>query len=399
MKVLAMTPLTEVITSEQLFAYMTSLSFIPSPAVADYMDSEYFCNYSGTKQVSPLVQKWANNASDDESVFVPKLAGALLNRYAAKWEQLFARYSSLSTLNLLNNINMITDTTYGKRVDTETETTLTKSGTETNTLTGTETRTESHDPLSPRKSTREISGSYTDATNETTTRTGVQETTESFPEARKSSRVTTGGYTDTDTTKNVRTGSTLVTDKGGTTTSVYGFNTSTAVKSQTVAPDDSATGVTTETTYGTNGLVDTHSGGIARAYGTDGLKEETTETGQRKTATTFGTDGLQDALSSGTTRTYTNYKDEVTESGSTTTTISYGNGRQNETSFNNRIDSTVTNNSVENSGTDSVSESGYNYKSLIDEFLALFMSADYIDFLEIVYSDCDKLLTLPYYAV
>lgn len=399
MKIVNLIPLSEAIPNKTIFSHMTTLSFIPDSDVASYLDDEYFYNHSGTKQISPLVESWSERSDLDPTVVETRLANIILNRYRIKWEQLFRQYAGLSTVNLLNNINVMRSTVYGKQIDTTADNTITKEGSETHTIKGTETRTETVDSSNPTKASRAITGSYTDATTETSTRTGTQEVMESFPEDRKSVKVTSGGYTDTDTTTNTRTGSQMVTDKGGTATSVFGFNSSSGVRSQVIGPDNSETGITTETTYGT-GLVDTHSGGVARSYNpVTGLKEETSESGQRKTATTFGENGLQDSIDGGTTRTYNNYKDELVETGSKSLSIDYGqNGKTDELSFDGRSDVTSIDETIKNSGEDSVTETGYNYKSLVEEYLALFSSAEFLDFLAIVYDDCDEVLTCPFYV-
>ncbi len=392
--------LTEAITSESIFPYMTGLSFIPDATIASYLDAEYFYNRSGTKQASPMVERWAFRGELPGHVLEIDLAAVITNRYGAKWNQLFTQYSRLSTLDLLKNISLVNQTTHGKTVTSNSTDTLQKYGTETETTMLDETRTESYDSNNPRKTSRSISGKYTDTTNETSTRSGTEEVLESFPTDRKTTKTTTGGYSDTDTITNTRSGSQKTTDKGGTETSVYGFNSSTPVPSQIVAPEDSTLGVTSELTFGEQGLKDTHSGAITRSYNPEtGLVEETSETGQRKTAKTFGQDGLQDALESGTTRTYDNYKDEITETGEKTLAISYGNnGKVIETAFDNRRDARTVSDTTVNSGTDTETQDGYNYKSLVDEYFALFTGAEYINFLEIVYSDIDEILTCPYYV-
>ncbi len=378
-----------------VFDYLTTLLFIEP----EYNNVDYLYNRSGDKLPSPLVSKLAdNNTLTTDSL--EKLANVILMRYRNKWNQLFRQYSNIETIDLLKNISLSRQTIYGKGTVKSGSDILTKTGTESDTTRLDETRTESYNNNNPRKSSRMISGSYTDNTNETTTRSGTEEVLESFPTERKSRKTTTGGYSDTDTITNTRSGSQKVTDKGGMETSVYGFNSSNAVPSQVVVPENSELGTTSETTFGQEGLKDTHSGAITRAYNPEtGLVEETSETGQRKMATTYGQDGLRDALQSGSTRTYNNYKDEVTESGEKTVTTSYGqNGKTVETSFNNRQDSHTISGSVTNSGTDTVTESGYKYKSLIEEYVALFNNSQYMDFFDVVYSDIDEVLTCPIFV-
>lgn len=394
MRKMALKSLIELIPDTDLFAHMTELSFIPDSFVAEYMDTEYFYNNSGGKMISPL----AEHLEDDTDISV-KLANVVMNRYRVKWESLFTQYASLSTLNLLNNINLITTTDYGKQIDKEGSNTITKSGNETWTLRGTVTETVSSDSLNPYKSEMTITGKYKDTSDRSNAHKGTQEVLEEYPEQRKSEKITTGGYKDTDTTAVARTGSQKTTEKGGTTTSVFGFNSSNAVPASTVFPSDSELGTTSQLEYLGQGVTDTHSGNIHREYDTGGLKESTIETGKTKVSTSFGTDGITDTESGGIEREYNNYKESTVQTGSRMTQTDYGNaGKTNELSFNQRKDETSLDETTTTSGQDTISQNGYKYDSLVAEYVDLFMSAEFIDFLAIVYNDCDEVLTSPFYV-
>lgn len=397
-----MKPLEEYIDDCRFFYYMVdhsadpsgnagaNLSFIPDDDVASYLDMEYFLNRSGRKIASTLVSR----ISDDEN-FVSKLAMIVINRYKAKWEQLFARYSDLETLSLLDNINVIRETTYGKKVNDTGTNTTTKSGTETHTQGGSEQREESFPQ--DRKTTRELSGGWKDTDTTSTTRTGTQDVTESFPSPRISTKAMTGSYADADTTSTTRTGSTKVTDKGDTATSIWGFNSSSAVRLNKSGPEDSETGLTTETSYGEEGLKDQRGGNITRTY--NSLTEATTESGSSKLSTTFGENGLKDENAGDVTRLYQNYKDEMTETGTKRLTISFPNGgKTDELSFNNRSDSESISKESQLSGKDTYTERGHRYNDYIQQYLSLFSSAQMLDFLEIVFDDVDNVLTLPIFA-
>lgn len=391
---MAMTPLIEAIPSADVFTHMTSLSFIPDATVASYLNMEYFYNHSGTKEASPLTERFV----DDDEISL-KLANIILNRYSTKWESLFRQYASLSTLNLLDNINTVATTEYGKEVGKEGSNTLTKSGSEQWTLRGTVTETVSSDSRDPYKSEMTISGKYKDTSDRSNAHKGAQEVLEEYPEQRKSEKTTTGGYKDTDSTAIARTGAQKTTEKGGTTSYVYGYNSSTAVPSSAVAPSDTSIGTTSELEYLGTGVIDSHSGNIHREYDENGLKESTVESGKTKVTTSFGENGITDTESGGVERTYTDYKESTVQTGSRTTQTDYGNaGKTNELSFTERSDDTSYDETVTTSGTDSVSTSGYKYDSLVSEYVALFMSADFIDFLTIVYNDCDEVLTCPFYV-
>lgn len=393
-----MKPLEEFIDDCQFFHYMvedsnaTMVSFIPDETIAEYLDMDYFYNRSGRKIASTLVSR----ISDEEN-YVSKLAKIVVNRYKAKWEQLFARYADMETKSLLNNINLTTKTSYGKKNHKEGDDSLTKIGDEVHTLDGTETREESFP--SARKTTREITGGWKDTDTTSTTRTGVQDVEESYPVARTSTKTTSGTYSDADSTATTRTGSTKVTDKGDTLTSRYGFNSPTPVGVQKVGPDDSTNGLTQETTYGESGLKDQRSGDITRSY--NNFQEATVESGSTKVSTTFGENGLKDENAGDVERTYQNYKDEVQESGSKLLTIGFGqNGKTDTLSFDGRSDTREYSEDNELSGTDTITEEGYNYRrdEYLQQYLSLFSSAGMIDFIEIVFDDVDNVLTLPIFA-
>lgn len=453
MKVTEMISLSEAIPNEKIFDYMPFLSFVPSAEIAGYLDAEYFYNRSGTKQASPMVLRLRDRA--DLNNYLGML---LLNRYRTKWENLFEQYSKLETLDLLSNIKSTREALYGKTLERTGSDTLRKSGTETSTLNGeqvvdetfpenrastrtisggwqdststTDTRTGKEQTVESfpetRKTTSTTTGGYADTDTTATTRTGTEETTESFPTERKSVKATTGGYGDSDSTTTTRTGSQSESESGSTNNSVYGFNSSTPVPSSVTSPSlsksttynsvaDAKSGSVTRTyngltetttesgsaktskTFGADGLKDTHSGAITRAY--SDLKEEKVESGSRKVETSYG-DGLQDASTGTGSRTYNNYSDTVTETGSKRIRTSFGSAGKTDTlSFSNREDSHILDITDTHSGTDTITEVGYRYKSLIEEFTGIFMSAQYLDFLSIVFDDCDEILTSPFYAV
>lgn len=317
-----MIPLEEILDDMHIFSRMSDLSFIPDATVASYLDYEYFLNRSGRKIASPLVFRLS-----DEPDYKVTIANIITNRYRVKWEGIFARYADFETLNLLNNINVKQETQHGHGINEVGSDRLTKTGTETRKYDGSEVRTES------------------------------------FPVARKTIRTITGQYKDEDSTSTTRSGSQKVTDKGGTLSSSFGFNSNSPVPVGRVEPIDSAIGTTQETTYGDEGLVDRNSGAI--------------------------------------TRTYDNYKDELEETGQKQITNGYGeDGKTEELSFDERADSRSISKSISHLGKDTVTETGFRYRrdELLQQYLTLFSSASMIDFLEIVFTDVDEVLTLPIYG-
>ena len=322
-----MKSLEEMIPDLNIFRSMQNVSFITSADVAAYLDEEYFYNHSGMKVASPIVCRLY---ATDVSTYVARLAAVIVNRYKPKWEQLFARYSGLLTDNLFDNVGYVKETVYGHKIKSEIDDDLEKKGVETQTDRGSETTTEEYPVNGGRKTTTTVSGSYSDTDTRTQTRTGSQK----------------------------------VTDKGDTSQAVYGFNSSSAVPSSISGPANDTTGLTSETTYGENGLIDANSGSLTRRYGVD-----------------EGDTGLVT---------------EVVENGSKTITKSYGQGgKSKELSFTQRKDERDITDETTHSGTDTETYSGHNHKSLTEEMLKLFESAKMFDFLGTIFDDVDEVLTLP----
>lgn len=376
-----------------IFDSLIGLSFIPDSNSALSLNLDYFLNRSGRKIASPLVSRMCDEDTGElTSDGLVKLGNIIKIRFTNKWENLWSEY--ISETGLLDTLNVKEEVSYGKATTRVGSDVLTKSGSEVSIRSGEETRDETF-PES-RKSSRTISGSYTDEANTTNTRTGVQDVTESFPTERKSSKSIIGGYKDTDTTATTRTGKETVTDKGDTSTTSYGFNSSSGVKIQKVGPDTIA-GITTETDYGT-GLKDERSGDIEREY--QNYKEETLETGSRKMSTTFGENGLQDDESGTTTRTYDNYKDETVETGSRRNKTTFGDITD-TLSYNNRQDSKSLSDNLTNSGKDTTTRVGFNIRRLadkVDVLRLLYESPIIHNFFEVVYSDIDEILTIPVFC-
>lgn len=320
----------EALPTEQLFAYMNGLSFIPSTTVAGYLDNDYFGNYSGTKQVSPLLEKWYAQSDYNEATAASKLASIIVNRFGPKWEALFRQYASLETTDLLANINKTVTTVYGKETGKTVADTVESirgvSETERKSTASTTDGMEMADSESPYTTTKSVSG----------------------------------GYSDSGSSVNTRSGSQVVTDKGSLLTSAYGFNSADPVPT--------------------------------------GLSGPATEAGTT-TETTFGEDGLKDSETSGNTRTYNEYKESTVENG-VRHNISVGSGNEDnkKNTAENKYDSRDISSTEINSGRDVVTETGRDLKSLVDEYLALFMSTDYLNFFEVVFDDCDSVVTSPFFV-
>lgn len=377
-----------------VFQYLTEFSFIDPESA----NMEYLYNRSGDKVPSPLVSRLADGDVLTD-VSLQSLAKIIKARFQYKWNRLWTDYSDTNPL--YNNVNLTTETVYGKSVSGTNSDTFTKSGTETHTLGGEENREESYPDQTGRQTRRTIEGGWKDTDTTKTTRKGTETSTESFPTTRSTVKQTTGTYQDTDTTANTRTGSQLVTDKGDTQAATFGFNSTSAVPVNLSGPADDVNGITQETSF--VNLADTKSGGITRTYGdTQGqnpLTETTTESGSKQLATSYGENGITDENAGDVTRLYNSYVDTVQETGRKNLKISYGqNGKTDTLEFNARTDTKSGSSSTTNSGKDTVNQSGYNIRRATDRLeivSAMYSDPMLFNFFEIIYSDIDEVLTIP----
>lgn len=383
-----------------IFSYLQDFEWNPDADTSFALNYEYYCNRSGSKLPSPLVTRLLVDGEMAPSSYLT-LSKLISIRYQYKWNKLWDELSS--DLPIFSNVNLSRSTTYGKKSARDYTSELSKSGSEKHTLNSSETRTEEYDSAFPYKTSRTISGGYKDTDTRKSTRTGQEDITESanMLAPPTSTKTTTGGYKDTDTITSTRTGVQRTTDTGDTLTSAYGFNSTNPVPASRVGPAD-VTGTISETSYGTDGLRDAHTGAIERSYAENGLVEKTEETGTRTTSTSYGADGLIDSLSGNVEREYQNYKDETATTGKKTTTTSYGpNGRTDELSFTDRVDKTETSDETTFSGTDTDTTTGYNSRRLMDkaEFMSLLYTDPRInDFFEVVYTDIDTVMTCPIFV-
>ena len=315
-----------------IFDYMTDLAFVSNDNKLS-LNLEYYTNRSGQKLASPLVARYV----DDETgaltaAAIESLAHIIMFRFKHKWSKIWQEFSSNSPF--VNNLNVSRSITHGKKLTLDRSDETSYTGSESDTVHMTETTTDTYGGEAPRKTSRQISGSYSDNTLGADIRSGYQK----------------------------------VTDKGATQNSIYGFNSSNAVPQSVSGPADNMTGITQETQFGD---------------GTEGS-------------------GVKDSTDTTTTRTYTNYKDEVTESGEKTVSKSYGaDGKQTQKTFTNRKDTLSKTGTETYSGTDTETETGYRYLRSSDKLeliRALYSDPQINDFFEVVYNDIDTVLTCPIFV-
>ena len=386
-----------------IFDALSGYDWIPDSSTALALNTEYYLGRSGRKLASPLVSRMVGTVSGTLDNSAVTLLGKIIStRFRPKWDKIWDDLSS--TLSVFANVDYKETVKYGHKVDTDASNARTKSGTETHTLDGEQNVEESFPDNNGRVQTRTITGGWKDTDTTSRTRTGTETATESFPDAngRVVEKVTTGGWSDTDATANVRTGVQKVTDKGDTLDSVYGFNSSNAVPSARTGPADSSVGITQETDYGVNGIRDQKSGAITRAYTGTGLNEKSTETGSKRLETSYGVNGVKDENAGDMTRLYQNYSDTLSETGRKLTVTSYGDSGKTDTlSFSNRSDGETIDETVTHSGTDETTVKGVNIKRLTDKLDILkemYENPRLFDFMEIVYSDIDSVLTCPIFV-
>ena len=389
------------LTGGGIFDALTGYDWIPDSTVALALNQEYYLNRSGRKLASPLVSRLVD--ADTGTLVtneINQLGNIISMRFRAKWNKFWR--DLIDTNSVFQNINYSETTEYGHKIKTDADNTLTKSGSETHTLNGEQDVEESFPDNNGRVTTRSIAGGWKDTNNTATTRTGAETTTESYPggSGRVTEKVTKGGWEDRDGTATVRTGVQTVTDSGDTQESVFGFNSSSPVPASRSGPVSS---LTQQTSYGENGIKDQKSGAITRAYdATTGLQEKTTETGSKQLQTSYGENGIKDTNTGDISRLYQNYQDTVSETGRKLTKTSYGaSGKTDELSFSGRNDNNVIDETVEHSGTDGKTVTGYNIRRLSDKLDILkemYSNPALYDFFEIVYSDIDLVLTCPIFV-
>lgn len=313
--------------------------WLPDASTKLSCNMEYYLNRSGRKMAAPLVARYVNPETEAlDSSAIESLAHIVTMRFGVKWNRVWKEFSSESSF--INNVETTMNVKYGKGVSRLTTDNLSKTGSETDTVKMEETVEDDYTGQTPRITTRTITGSYTDTTEGTDTRTGSQK----------------------------------ITDKGALQDSVYGFNSSTAVPSSLHGPANEQVGTTQETTYGDgtegSGLIDSTKTSTTRVYGDS-------EHG-------------------------TVYADSVSETGKKKTTTSYGQeGKTIEKSFDKRNDTRTVVDSEMQSGEDTTSESGYRYNRATDKLAiiqALFNDPSINDFFEVVYADIDSVLTCPIFV-
>lgn len=225
-----------------IFDYIGAYPWLSSATEKLNHNIEYMLNHSGRKIASPLVARLLDDTTGVLEASGLMTIGKIVEiRYRRKWEKIWEEISSddsiMNTVNVIREADNTRTVTYGK--------------TDTLTKAGTESESETYDGVSPRSTSKTITGSYKDMNAGATTRTG----------------------------------STKVTDKGAITDSVFGFNSLSAVPSSESGPSDSANGTTQETTYPDGGLVDTDTRSTERTY--TNYTETTTEIGTKSVQKSF----------------------------------------------------------------------------------------------------------------
>lgn len=83
----------DALTGDGIFKNLTGFEFNPSSETAEYLDFDYFGNYSGDKIASKLIHKLAGEDGVLPNESVLKLAGVIKAKFTTKWEQLWLSYA------------------------------------------------------------------------------------------------------------------------------------------------------------------------------------------------------------------------------------------------------------------------------------------------------------------
>lgn len=192
------------LNGDGIFDHIHNVDWIPDADTKLSLNMEYYLNRSGRKMASPLVSRLVDPTTGVLfSSAIEKLGKLVLNRYGAKWDKVWENF--VDTSPFIDNVSLVTSTSYGKVSTREGSETLEKLGSETDTRKMTATHTEEIDSSDPLVESRAISGGYKDTTDLETSKEGSYETTESFPD-RSTTKTTTGGYSDEDTVKSTKKG-------------------------------------------------------------------------------------------------------------------------------------------------------------------------------------------------
>lgn len=343
-------------TTTGIFEYLADLPFIEPES----NNLEYLYNRSGDKIPAPLVTRLADGDTLTP-VSLQTLARIIRTRFKYKWESIWTEYSESSPV--FNNIHLTTtETRDGRTSDTtDASTSRTTSANDSKTLNTTDKTI--------------LTGSHSDSSsgsdNATTTRTG------SMLESEGGSTAESKSSSGTTTKKTQHEGTVGDTTTSSGDTSVWGFNSTSAVK----ATAETGTDGTTRTYNNTDTTTETPS-----------LQDSSTTTHGKTTTTDYKDvkDGMVSTSTGTTTRKYDDETSTTTHSG-TDTTLKSG------------TDSTESN--ATKSGTSYLSmtstTTGYNIHNLSSKTEILkIMYEDplFRNFWEVIYSDIDEVLTCPIFA-
>lgn len=369
-----------------IFFSLQGLSFNPNETTSNYLDFDYFGNYSGDKIASKLIHRlWDETKSELPNTAINKLAGAIRARFTSKWETLWGEYSSPWFKNVdLEEISSETGTSSeNTSTNIDDKTTTDKSNSKTDTLEHNTKDVES----TTNTQERTHSGGYKDVTSgtdsSTVTRTGSVDTTESGNTSQSENQ--------TGTRETTTSHSGTVSDTGSTDglSSNFGFNTvgneGNPYQSEKATDSNTRTFGNADTTTETPNLTASTTG---------------TRTNTKSEAYKNVSDAQSGTLSNTTERTYNNDKESDTGSGNRNITRT-GTDTRTITDIGSDINirkGTTTGTKSGNSlltTTNRLVGIDYRRQNKVEMLIQLFTNPNIFPFFEIVYGDIDSILAVP----
>lgn len=260
-------------TGQGIFSALQSLN-VPwkNENIATTLDMEFYGNVAGSRVISPLLRRWKAGETLTPAE-ISALASVVYNMNRVTWEKeyatLSAQYNPIENYRMTEVTDEDRDTTYG-RTDTRTDNlSHMKTGTETLTLNTSEERTDNLE--------------HTKTGTETLTLDTSEERTDDLEHSK----------TGTETT--VVDGSEVTTPAVSSATSVFGFNSSTAVPTGTQTQTGTNTVETDRTDTLTHNTTETDSGTqTTERTGTETTAHNVTETDSgTQTTDRTGTEATQ----------------------------------------------------------------------------------------------------------
>lgn len=388
-----------------IFKYMTDLEFVGSPTAAEYLDFDYFGNYSGDKVASKLIHKCANDDGELSDSDIQILANVIKRKFANKWESL---WTSLVGSDWLQNVNLTESGTLNESWNSNEERVEDLSNTNTREPDLTETTTETPDETIRRTPT--LTDTITETPGQTTTKTlnltdtkGGEDTeilTKTGSVAHAESGTTKETHKENGTRQEATAHTGAITDNGSSNGSGFSFGFNTTDSDGKPSSRDTATDNNTRTFTNTDTTTITpftsvqdditHGKTVTDTY--NSLKDVDENTYN----STLKHEGTDTTVTSGTNTTETRKtgNETTTRTGENITTVSKT-GSETTTFTGDNTITTERANSRENETNKNLSGFDFRKQDKVQALIALYTQPNLFPFFDIVYEDMDTVLCTP----